>query len=679
MSTHHSKLPIGLQTLSFAQYGFSILYQGTPTRLHPVIIRSNPAMAILGKFKFLTYQNLLIQFATYGLILASHRIPRLRRPADYIFTVLAVPLGCSVVFSFWGIWLSVGRQYIFPVELDSIYPNWLNHVTHTMPVIVNTLEQILVYHQSPSTKGAMVGLTGYLVSYASILLYVRHETGFFVYPFLNHLDAVKREAVEYFKHHFRCEQYCSSVSLQQSAKWYRRKKKTDLRESMKKPRKKKIHSMSQSEDENSNCNNESIDFIVVGGISDNERVTIAGVLVDNAAAATADGTIGISDTKRPVFVSEAQNHSVPLRRTVTFDCTIDNINTYKVAWIKVDSNDTILLSVDTKVIIDDPRFKSQSSHLDVLIPPTIIQDQTSPSQITVDENSAVRLRCRADGHPKPEIIWKRENNQAFQSGNDTFQVSTSPSSSVFGILQTGEELSLRPVKRHHAGTFLIVVERRTVNGAVGATVSLECIIDGHPLPSVTWIRSIDQSALIDSQKYQIGQRTRHVPGVNGPVVISQLNISHVDRHDYGSYQCVAVNSLSNKDASIRLNEAPQANVGRATLKQDRFRTGQTLPTTVSVQSHATEDNDSNTNNDKSIAATTHEHQARQPMNSKQRNSRLPTHTNAARGQILLVSEAPYKLGDSESDATQLHPHMLIMWLYLCCSIYCYYHCEYIRI
>lgn len=108
--------------------------------------------------------------------------------------------------------------------------------------------------------------------------------------------------------------------------------------------------------------------------------------------------------------------------------------------------------------------------------------------------------------------------------------------------------------------------RASVHSAPGASATLECAIDGYPLPSVTWLRSSDQLALLDSDKYKIGhyRRPAHLAPPPAPVgadagktsgllVVSQLNISHVDRHDYESYQCVAINSLANKDdASIRL-------------------------------------------------------------------------------------------------------------------------------
>ena len=44
----------------------------------------------------------------------------------------------------------------------------------------------------------------------------------------------------------------------------------------------------------------------------------------------------------------------------------------------------------------------------VLVPPGIIDDLSSPSVVSVAENSNVTLICRAYGSPKPTIQWKRD-------------------------------------------------------------------------------------------------------------------------------------------------------------------------------------------------------------------------------------------------------------------------------
>lgn len=131
-----------------------------------------------------------MQFVAYSLCFTCHFVPRLRKSRDYFFTTFAFPVGMLVVTSFWCIWYIAGRDYILPLSLEAYYPNWLNHVTHTIIAPINLTELILVKHQYSSDKRSLIPLVGYISSYASFLLYIRFKTGRFVYPFLNKMDSI---------------------------------------------------------------------------------------------------------------------------------------------------------------------------------------------------------------------------------------------------------------------------------------------------------------------------------------------------------------------------------------------------------------------------------------------------------------------------------------------------------
>lgn len=49
------------------------------------------------------------------------------------------------------------------------------------------------------------------------------------------------------------------------------------------------------------------------------------------------------------------------------------------------------------------------------MPPSIIEDSTS-TDLTVDERSRVSLRCKSDGYPTPRVIWRREDGKEINLG-----------------------------------------------------------------------------------------------------------------------------------------------------------------------------------------------------------------------------------------------------------------------
>lgn len=50
------------------------------------------------------------------------------------------------------------------------------------------------------------------------------------------------------------------------------------------------------------------------------------------------------------------------------------------------------------------------------VPPTFVDEQSSPSHVAVQEGSDVELICVAEGVPTPSITWNREDNRPL-SGN----------------------------------------------------------------------------------------------------------------------------------------------------------------------------------------------------------------------------------------------------------------------
>lgn len=81
------------------------------------------------------------------------------------------------------------------------------------------------------------------------------------------------------------------------------------------------------------------------------------------------------------------------------------------AWIKADTK--AILAIHEHVITNNARLTVthndlQTAFLEVVIPPDIIYEETS-GDMMVPEGGSAKLVCKARGHPKPRIMWKRED------------------------------------------------------------------------------------------------------------------------------------------------------------------------------------------------------------------------------------------------------------------------------
>lgn len=120
----------------------------------------------------------------------AHFISPLRKPRDLVFTCLAYPIGSVVVYSFWGVWHTMGRELIFPAALSQYYPDWLNHATHTLIVPFNIILSIIMYHKY-SRNGVLLTLA-HSGLYAGFLYYFKNKTGYFVYKYLDTMGEAER-------------------------------------------------------------------------------------------------------------------------------------------------------------------------------------------------------------------------------------------------------------------------------------------------------------------------------------------------------------------------------------------------------------------------------------------------------------------------------------------------------
>ncbi|KAK9889039.1 hypothetical protein WA026_004320 [Henosepilachna vigintioctopunctata] len=110
-----------------------------------------------------------------------------------------------------------------------------------------------------------------------------------------------------------------------------------------------------------------------------------------------------SDTKAILAI-----HTHMVAQNPRLSVTHNGHNTWKLHVSNVKKNDsgTYMCQINT-----DP-MRSQMGHLEVVIPPDILNDNESTEGGGVAvEGGTIRLRCSATGVPDPTVLWRREDSR----------------------------------------------------------------------------------------------------------------------------------------------------------------------------------------------------------------------------------------------------------------------------
>ncbi|KAG7171742.1 Lachesin-like 16 [Homarus americanus] len=128
----------------------------------------------------------------------------------------------------------------------------------------------------------------------------------------------------------------------------------------------------------------------------------------------------------------------------------------------------------------DP-MKHQVGHLNVVIPPDIIADETSGDVMT-PEGSTVKLVCRAHGFPEPRVEWRREDGR-----NIVLRPPGQPKNEV--LTWDGPEMVLEKVARDDMGAYLCIASN-DIPPAVSKRMVVQ--VHFHPLTPLTLPQSTTQ-------------------------------------------------------------------------------------------------------------------------------------------------------------------------------------------
>lgn len=155
-----------------------------------------------GKWKFLTFINLVIQTAFFGICVLTdlsslltrgsgnqeqeRQLKKLISLRDWMLAIFAFPIGVFVVVMFWTIY-AYDRELVYPKLLDNFVPGWMNHGMHTMVLPFILIQMRTSHHAYPSRRSGLATTCTVSVAYILWLCWVHHVTGMWVYPVLEHL------------------------------------------------------------------------------------------------------------------------------------------------------------------------------------------------------------------------------------------------------------------------------------------------------------------------------------------------------------------------------------------------------------------------------------------------------------------------------------------------------------
>ncbi|KAG7211712.1 hypothetical protein KM043_010959 [Ampulex compressa] len=249
----------------------------------------------------------------------------------------------------------------------------------------------------------------------------------------------------------------------------------------------------------------------------------------------------------------------------------------------------------------DP-MSSITGFLEIVVPPDILDYPTSTDMV-VREGSNVTLRCAATGTPEPTVTWRREAGGTITLSNwqevrrhtrPLVRVKYNPTRrkecfdifpwcflctvnytnlhvSTRGTVASieGPELEITRVTRLHMGPYLCIasngvpptvskrivlivhfqpmvwIENQLVGAYEGQTLTLECHTEAYPRPITYWTRPSNETIANDNN-YKVEANTK------GYEITMRLTIKSVRPQDFGSFRCVATNSLGETDGKIKL-------------------------------------------------------------------------------------------------------------------------------
>ncbi|GBN61603.1 Peroxidasin [Araneus ventricosus] len=170
-----------------------------------------------------------------------------------------------------------------------------------------------------------------------------------------------------------------------------------------------------------------------------------------------------------------------------------------------------------------------------------------PNDVDVSFGGTAYFTCRADGDPKPDIVWLHNSNEILPEQDERYSILDDGTLMITEAQDLDEgvyecmaknpagEIKSRAAKMHYLklkeNKGILTFKEQPVDSRVpvGSTIVLPCGAVGDPDPTIHWTQN--GIALPRVFRYHVSST-------------GTLTIKNVQKNDAGVYQCVATNQVS---------------------------------------------------------------------------------------------------------------------------------------
>ncbi|KAF7286052.1 hypothetical protein GWI33_008354 [Rhynchophorus ferrugineus] len=181
--------------------------------------------------------------------------------------------------------------------------------------------------------------------------------------------------------------------------------------------------------------------------------------------------------------------------------------------------------------------------------PQINSLRTANNKVEYSPDETLQLICEVEGHPKPRVKWYKDNKRVGPEGSTL----TIPSLKVTdgGVYRCLADNEGKPAHKHieihvkHAP--IVQVQEYLVNSEHKNSAEFVCLTDAYPEATAEWKKD-GQVLYHNESKIKVTHENAYSKNV--------LIVRDLTESDFGTYSCVAKNSLGSDTKNITLVRIP---------------------------------------------------------------------------------------------------------------------------